>query len=105
MATTYTWKVTTLEHDRALETYLNKANAEEGWEVVFILPAERPGRATVVVRKALASAAELEASENGAGSVIQAASATPLLQEEEKPSPTESRKKPVRPSAASKRKG
>ena len=41
MATTYTWKVTTLEHDRALEMYLNKVNTEEGWEVVFILPAER----------------------------------------------------------------
>jgi hypothetical protein len=53
MSTAYTWKVTTLEHDRALETYLNKANAEEGWEIVFILPGARAGHSTVVARKAV----------------------------------------------------
>ena len=53
----YTWKVVTTEHDRGLEAHLNKANSEQGWEIVFILPGGRPGHSIVVARKSLEAAA------------------------------------------------
>jgi len=52
----YTWKVVTTEHDRGLEAHLNKANLEQGWEIVFVLPGGRPGHATVVARKSVEGA-------------------------------------------------
>jgi hypothetical protein len=43
MATTYTWKVTTLKHDRALEAYLNKAKHGGGVGGRFHSPRRAPG--------------------------------------------------------------